>query len=151
MVVGLAKATSICLEEDLGVLEGVFLLLGSRYQTVPCSPKGGNGHGPLGSNTKGNPAAELPRARAGVRMCLHTRVHSHAHQAGDCQSFLWTISAECFDFYSLTHSSHLMRIWGFLLSSHLGNWADYFPVGTSVLYLARKWHEVTLNFFYLLF
>lgn len=26
-----------------------------------------------------------------------------------------------------------------------------FPVGTSVLYLAQKWHEATLNFFYLLF
>lgn len=150
MVIGLARATWICLEEDLGVLEGVFLLLGSRYQIVLCSPKGGNSHGPLGSNTRGNPAPELPWSRAGVRICRHACAHSCIHQAGDCQIFLWTISAECFDFYSLTHSSHLMRIWGFLLSSHLGNWADHFPVGTSVLYLARKWHEVALNFSYLL-
>lgn len=57
MVGGLAKAISVCLEED----SGVFVLLGSRYQTVSCSPKGGNSHGPLGSNAKGNPAAELPR------------------------------------------------------------------------------------------
>lgn len=150
MVIGLARATWICLEEDLGVLEGVFLEMGSRYETASCSLKGGNSHGPLRSNTKG----QLCCHRVGheyVCAYIHAHIHAHIRQEGDCQSFLWTISAECFDFYSLTHSSHLMRIWGFLLSSHLGSWADCFPVGTSIPYLARKWHEVALNFFYLLF
>lgn len=84
------------------------------------------GRGPLGSSTRGIPAAQPPRSRAGGRMCTRTCAHSRTHQAGGCQNLLWTISAECFYFSSLTHSSHLMRIWGFLLSSHLGSREEYF-------------------------
>lgn len=53
--------------------------------------------------------------------CVYIHVHIHTHFGQETARAFSERFQQCFDFYSLTHSSHLMRIWGFLVSSHLGN------------------------------
>lgn len=126
------KVFSSCWGADLKVLH----VLWKEVTTMDCSDL--------------NPKAIQQLSCHGVGQendCAYIHVHIHTHIRQETARAFSELFQQCFDFYSLTHSSHLMRIWGFLLSSHLGNWADYFPVGASDLYLAQKWYEVALNCF----
>lgn len=142
-----AVLTRICLEEDLGILEGGFLLLWSRYHVLWKEVW------PWATWIQHQRHPSRPATtEQGRRTYVHTYMCALTHTSGR------RLPEPSLNYFS--------RVFLFLQSDtfqpfneNLGIFTELtfresrriFPVGTSVLYLARKWHEATLNFFYLLF